>query len=216
MWRLPCSPERVLSRKSLDEYCDHKIKILDGEDKQTSTYGGGPPYQLGSRAYEMAFRDYGELRRALIDRRPLRPRGSQSPSSGSLFPGAKPELDRLRIPKELSIRPWVALLDASIKAVPAVKWALGVAGVISVVAIVAGSGLDMRIAAFGATTMLTLMSALVVFARLSRLAPASLRLPALVLVWFSIIVLIAVSGALFTSIFFDVPVRLRHLVGPTG
>jgi hypothetical protein len=98
------------------------------------------------------------------------------------------------------------LLREAVKAVPAVKWALGVGGIASVVAIVAAFGLDLRVAGFGVVIMIPLMMLLVVFARAATLTGKAMRIPALVLAWFVLIVFMAVSAALVTSVFFDRPV----------
>ena len=101
-------------------------------------------------------------------------------------------------------------LREAIKAVPAVKWALGVGGIASVVAIVAAFGIDVRVAGIGVVIMIPLMMLLVVFARAATLTGQAMRTPALVLAWFVLIVFMAVSAALVTSVFFDRPVPLRH------
>ena len=59
------------------------------------------------------------------------------------------------------------VLNEAIKAVPAVKYALGIGGVIALIAIVKGFGIDYRVAGFGAVIMLVLMTMLVVFAKLA-------------------------------------------------
>lgn len=102
----------------------------------------------------------------------------------------------------------VALLREAIRAVPAVKYALGVAGLIAVVAIVRTFGLDPAVAVSGAIVTLVLMVALLIFARLTATASSHFILPALVFTWGSLVLVLASAGMLFTSAFFDWPIRL--------
>jgi hypothetical protein len=104
------------------------------------------------------------------------------------------------------------LLRESIKAVPAVKYALGVAGIASAIAIVRTLNLDYRVATLGTIVMLLLMTTLIVFARLTSLASPDFRLPALVFTWFSLLLVIAISVAMFTSVFFRWPLNLQNWV----
>src|SRR5690349_635400 len=105
-----------------------------------------------------------------------------------------------------------SILKQAIKAVPAVKYALGVGGIIAVIAIVRGFGIDLRIALFGTIVMFVLMTLLVVFASLARQKGSQFRLPALVFTWFSLISVMAVALVLFTSVFWGRPVDLRTLL----
>jgi hypothetical protein len=105
-----------------------------------------------------------------------------------------------------------SILKQAIKAVPAVKYALGVAGIIAVIAIVRGFGIDFRVALFGAIVMFVLMTMLVIFASLARQKGSQFRLPALIFTWFSLICVMAVSVTLFTSVFWGRPVDLRSLL----
>src|SRR4051812_49204089 len=82
----------------------------------------------------------------------------------------------------LNFQPYRILREA-IRAVPAVKYALGVAGIVAAVAIVAAFGLDLRIAAFGTIITFVLMVVLVVFAKFSTTAPRHFLVPILVMMW---------------------------------
>jgi hypothetical protein len=104
----------------------------------------------------------------------------------------------------------LVILRESIKAVPSVKWALGLAGIASSIAIIQSIQLDYRVAVLGTVVMLIVMTALVIFARLSTLAAPDFRLPALVLTWCSLSLVIATAGALFLSVFFRFPVDLQN------
>jgi hypothetical protein len=108
----------------------------------------------------------------------------------------------------------LSILRESIKAVPAVKYALGIAGIASVLAIVGSFHLDFKVALIGMAVMLLFMTLLVIFAALSNLAPPDLRLPALVFTWFSLLLLIAVAFSMFFSVFFGRPVDLKMWITP--
>jgi len=76
------------------------------------------------------------------------------------------------------------VLKAATKAVPAMKYAVAVAGVASVVAIVLGFKLRPQIAIFGALVVIGLMFVLAVFSSYVRRGTHALSGPATVLVWF--------------------------------
>lgn len=106
-----------------------------------------------------------------------------------------------------------SVLGESIKAVPAVRYALGIAGIASVIAIGRSFHLEPRVAILGVTIMLFFMVMLVVFAHLASLATADFRLPALVFTWFTLLLMIAFAALMFSSVFFQWPVSdLGHLV----
>jgi hypothetical protein len=107
------------------------------------------------------------------------------------------------------------ILDEAIRAVPAVKYALGVTGIVAAIAIVRLFNLDLRIAAFGTIVTFALMVALVIFAALTKLAPRHFLLPVLVMVWSFLILVIATAVLLFTSVFFKKPVDLMNWLKPT-
>lgn len=110
--------------------------------------------------------------------------------------------------------PYRVLKDA-IRAVPAVKYALGVAGIAAVVSIVEAYRTDLRISVIGALITIILMVILVLFARLSTLAASRFHLPALVFTWFSLVLLISTSILLFTSVFFAWPLNLTSWLSVT-
>lgn len=101
-------------------------------------------------------------------------------------------------------------LREAIRAVPAVKYALGVGGVVAAIAIVYSFNLSPRFAFFGTLIMFILMGVLVIFARMVSLPGTHLALPALVFTWFTLIIFMAVSITLFTSVFFRQPVNLTN------
>lgn len=107
--------------------------------------------------------------------------------------------------------PW-GVLQAAITAVPAVKYALGIAGIGAVVAIIAGFQTDPRIAVFGIIIVIGLMFVLLVFARLTELAPKQLVTPALVATWSFLLLTIGVTVLLVAGYFFAWPRPLGIVV----
>lgn len=77
--------------------------------------------------------------------------------------------------------PAYRVLTEAIRAVPPVRYALGVAGVVAVLGIVAALGVDLRVAAFGTSILLVLMVVLVVFGHVASAARARLAFPAVLL-----------------------------------
>jgi hypothetical protein len=106
----------------------------------------------------------------------------------------------------------LSVLKQAIKAVPAVKYALGVGGIVSVVAIVVGGfKIDIRVAVFGSIIMFVLMVVLVIFAKLTGQASSNIYTAAMVFTWFCLILFMATAGCLFWSVFFGKPVDLRSV-----
>jgi hypothetical protein len=104
----------------------------------------------------------------------------------------------------------MAFLREAIRAVPAVKYALGVGGVVAVIAIVSSFGISYRVAVVGFPIILILMVLLVVFAKLAAANPQHFLLPLAVLTWFSIIAMVATMVLIFTGVFFKWPLDLHH------
>jgi len=103
----------------------------------------------------------------------------------------------------------ITVLREAIRAVPAVKYALGIAGIVSAIAIVTGGfRIDLRIAVFGTVIMFVLMTVLVLFARLATTPHHALGIAVIVLVWFSLLLTISTATGLFTSVFFHLPLDL--------
>lgn len=104
------------------------------------------------------------------------------------------------------------LVKEAIRAVPAVRFALGVAGVIAAFSLVIAFVGSPKAALFAFGLMLGLMTLLLLFALVARTAGAYLHRPALFLVW-SVTLLFVVSSALtVTSVFFDWPKPFEDLV----
>lgn len=103
----------------------------------------------------------------------------------------------------------IGFLKEAIKAVPAVKYALGVGGVVSIIAIVGSFGISYRVAVIGFPVILILMALLVVFARLAVANPHHFLGPLIFLTWFSMLAMVATVTLIFTSVFFRWPLDLQ-------
>jgi hypothetical protein len=114
-------------------------------------------------------------------------------------------------PDSLNANP-LRVLKEAIKQVPALKFALGVAGIAAAAAIIKSLVSDPRVAVFGIILMVILMTVLVVFAKLTAIASKDFKLPAMILMWFSLVLVMAVSSLLFTSTFFNWPMKLKDVV----
>src|ERR1700684_4620558 len=110
------------------------------------------------------------------------------------------------MPDDLAAAP-TSILKKAIRAVPAVKWALAIGGILSIPAI----GLtwyrtqDIRVAALCVIGMLFLMMVMVIFAKAAGQPGSSFHYPALIFTWFCLLLFIATSCTLFGSIFFNHP-----------
>jgi hypothetical protein len=101
------------------------------------------------------------------------------------------------------------LLKDAITAVPAVRYALGVAGIAAVVAIVLGLRLSPQVAVFGTLIVLGLMFVLVVFSRYQSQQDTKTLGPATVLVWFYAFTVMGSTVLFITSYFWSWPLVLR-------
>jgi hypothetical protein len=108
----------------------------------------------------------------------------------------------------------LGILRESIKAVPAMKYALAVAGILAVVAMVGAFKISPAMAVFGAVITLVLMVAMVIFARLTTTAPRHFFFPVTIMMWAFLVITVATAFLLFTSAFFQWPRGLRELIGP--
>jgi hypothetical protein len=141
----------------------------------------------------------------------------------SAGPPARPaNLMEPPLPLETSPEPekpgmdYLAIIRAAIKAVPSVRYALGVAGIAAVVALVVAWEIDVRIALAGVVVMFVFMTVLVVFAGLSKLKHPHLTKAALFLMWAFVILFVAWAGLLTSSVFFNVPKSPDQLFGPAN
>jgi hypothetical protein len=109
--------------------------------------------------------------------------------------------------------PQVVLKEA-IRAVPAVKYPLGIAGVASALAIVTELHTNLAVAGLGTVAMLVLITILALFARLAEAGDEALRKPMLVFVWAALTLVLVVAGLLVSCVFFHRPLDLASLVEP--
>jgi hypothetical protein len=109
-----------------------------------------------------------------------------------------------------------SVLKQAIRAVPAVKYALGVAGVIAVIAIIRSFKIDLRLALIGFMVMIVFMVILLLFSKLSPQHNSFFRVPAMILTWFSLLLFIASASALFLSVFWGWPIELRTIFAATS
>lgn len=134
---------------------------------------------------------------------------------------AKKILEELEIEKQVStqssttedrmlneLSPLSVLREAT-KAVPAVKWALGVGGLLAAVALVYVFKLDPRAAFVGILALLCFMGVLVIFARVAAQRSSAFAAPAMVFTWFALIMFMVTTTSLFTSVFFSRPLDLQ-------
>jgi len=116
----------------------------------------------------------------------------------------------------MSLSPISALKEA-VKAVPAMKYALAVLGLVAVVAIAAAWRVNFKVAVFGAVIILILMVALLVFARLTVVGAGFFLLPALILLYTFVLLTAATGVLLFTAAAFKWPPALHELIfGPAS
>jgi hypothetical protein len=98
-----------------------------------------------------------------------------------------------------------SFLRSAIQAIPAVKYALGVAGIVATIAVIRGFTIDPRRAILGTIVMLFLMISLLVFAKWA--SKPSLGTPFLILTWFSLLLMVVTAILLFTSVFWSQPLQ---------
>jgi TPR repeat protein len=105
----------------------------------------------------------------------------------------------------------INVLREAIKAVPAVRYALGIGGLIAAIALTQTFKIEPLVAFIGTIVMLVLMGVLIIFARMSGLAKSKLSLPAIVFTWFTLLLFMVVAVFLFTSVFLKWPLDLPWL-----
>ena len=135
-------------------------------------------------------------------------------SDGSIIlnPNLRGRFPKLREKQKTILLEAFPVLKAAIKKVPAVKYALGLSGIVAAMAIIRTLVTDWRVAVFGLIIMLVLMAVLLLFARLAAISGPHVRAAALSLMWFSLALFCASGILLFTSVFFDQPIGLKRLI----
>ena len=113
--------------------------------------------------------------------------------------------------------PLFAVLREAIRAVPSVRFAMGLLGVFAVIAIVVKVlGLNYRLAVIGAIVMFLLMVTLVVFSKVAKLPSSDVRGAARFFVFATTAVIFIMVGLLISSLFFGHPLDLRHWITGAG
>lgn len=100
------------------------------------------------------------------------------------------------------------IIRDAIKDIPSLKYAFGVLALVSIIAIVSTLKLDYRITVFGVVFIILMSSVILLFSNLSKLAGGHFKLPAISLLWFSLVVAIVLPSLLISSIFFKKPLDL--------
>jgi|SRR5580704_2602516 hypothetical protein len=112
------------------------------------------------------------------------------------------------------------VVRAGIAAVPAVRYALGIAGIMAALALGKAFFSTAKAAILASLVMLCLMTLLLIFSTATRVGPTFLRVPALVLTWAVLILFVASSVLTVSSVFFGWPQRfpilVRTILNPTG
>jgi len=106
------------------------------------------------------------------------------------------------------------VLTSAVKAVPAVRYALGVAGIMAALALGKAFFASTSEALIGAAFMLVLMFLLVVFAAAARTDSSAQRALALTATWALLILFVGSAALLVSSTFFAWPLPLSDLVKP--
>ena len=104
------------------------------------------------------------------------------------------------------------LLREATRAVPAVRYALGLAGIMAALALGTALLRTPRAAVMGSLVMLALMVLLLVFAKAAAMSAGLVRGPALVMTWGIVTLFILASTLTVTSVFFDRPKPFSDLV----
>lgn len=108
----------------------------------------------------------------------------------------------------------LAVIREAMAVVPAVRYALGVAGIMAALALGTALLKTPQLALFGAAGMLGLMVLLVIFAAGTRLKSSAIRAPALFLMWAVLVLFVASASMAVTSVFFSVPKSFPDLIRP--
>lgn len=111
------------------------------------------------------------------------------------------------------ISPWNLLKEAT-KQVPAIKYLVALCAFAAVIAIVQAWQISFRVAVWGAVVMLALSVVLIVFAKLSTIPNLFVRRPAMVLMWFCVLLFMTVCSLLVLCVFFRRPVDLGDWLKP--
>jgi ABC-type polysaccharide/polyol phosphate export permease len=108
------------------------------------------------------------------------------------------------------------VIGPAVKAVPAVRYAVGVAGIMAALALGAAFFKDVASAVIGTVAMIILMVLLRVFAAMAATPNHQLKWPAIVLTWTVMVLFILGAGTIFSSVVFGKPRPLSELISGGG
>lgn len=111
-----------------------------------------------------------------------------------------------------NLDPFLNVIREAIKAVPAVKYGLGVLGIVAVISLAGMFVTSYRVAVLGTIVALGLMTALVIFAHVVKLLPKFLVPAAVIFLYTFLVLTVATAGFIFTSVFFQWPVNLKYWI----
>jgi len=112
----------------------------------------------------------------------------------------------------MGIEVLLQIIRDAIKQIPSLKYAFGVLALVSIVAIVSSMKVDYRITVFGVIFVIIMAAVVLLFSRLNQLAAGHFKLPAIILLWFSLLVSIVVPSLLISSVFFKSPLDLSQVL----
>jgi hypothetical protein len=104
------------------------------------------------------------------------------------------------------------LIQSARNAHPAFKYAIVIGGLCGIIATVYSFGLSPATLVFGVIILICLMVVFVVFARVATLAAGALAVPATILVYTVLALLVRTTALLFTSAFFDIPLPFKTTI----
>jgi hypothetical protein len=105
-----------------------------------------------------------------------------------------------------------SFIRAARAAHPAFRYAIVSAGILAIVVIFAKFGVGPATLVFGAVALIGLMVIFLVFAQASKLARSALDLPARLLVWTFLVIIIVLSCGLTSSTFINAPLPFRDWI----
>jgi hypothetical protein len=108
----------------------------------------------------------------------------------------------------------INIIAKATKAVPFVKYALGLVGIIAFISLIKAFGISFRVGFVGTLVTLFLMTILFLLSKFSLSKSKASHLPAVILVWFFVIIFIATMTSLFGSVFFNYPLNLCKWLDP--
>lgn len=100
------------------------------------------------------------------------------------------------------------IIKDAIKQIPSLKYAFGVLGLVSIVALVSSYSIDHRITVYGVIFLLIMSAIILLFSKLSSLSANYFKVPAIFFLWFSVLLTIILPTLLVSSIFFKKPLDL--------